>query len=209
MDVINFYEKLIHFQNVLKMWDSIIKDDSVELIKITEEFKNAAQDTGWQQSTHIAFLGLGLHYGAEIAELKNIYQNNPEKIPILTNKGAELKTVWEEVKNKDLKRIATAYLDIQLKMIRSGETANRFSNGSIEPAIRFKNLLEVAGYQLKQAIFKNKKLEECLNCGALFEPLHAHQKFCSPLPGRKRSTCENTYNQRQKRMRKKHEQERC
>jgi hypothetical protein len=65
--------------------------------------------------------------------------------------------------------------------------------------------MEVAAYQLKQAIFKNERLHECQNCGAIFEPKHANQIFCSPLPRRKRSTCENTYNQRQKRLRKKQE----
>jgi hypothetical protein len=129
-----------------------------------------------------------------------------ENLHYFKEKVSDLKKIWEEVKNEDLKSIASAYLDIQLSKIKSGETAQRFIDGSIVPAMRFNNLLEVEGYQLKQAVFKNQKLEECLNCGALFESRHAHQKFCSPLLGRKRSTCENTYNQRQKRMRKKREQ---
>ncbi len=87
-------------------------------------------------------------------------------------------------------------------------TVTAFVSNQIVPAIKFDNLLEVSGYQLKQAIFNNQKLEECQNCGWIFEPRHASQKFCSPLPGRKRSTRENTYNQRQKRLKRRQSQER-
>lgn len=41
----------------------------------------------------------------------------------------------------------------------------------------------------------------CENCGDIFVKTHGHQKFCPPHPGRKRSTCENTFNQRLKRQR--------
>ena len=44
--------------------------------------------------------------------------------------------------------------------------------------------MEVAGYQLKQAIFKDEQLKRYTHCGALFEPGHSAQIFCSPLPKR-------------------------
>lgn len=50
-----------------------------------------------------------------------------------------------------------------------------------------------------------KEIEKgvCLECGKEFIKTHGHQKFCPPKPGRKISTCQNTYNQRKKRERKK------
>ncbi|QEL82649.1 hypothetical protein DN407_29585 (plasmid) [Bacillus sp. JAS24-2] len=80
-------------------------------------------------------------------------------------------------------------------------------NGQIKKELLFNDLFDVANYQLSEAILQNKELKHCENCGHLFEPAHGSQKFCSPLPGRKRSTCENTYNQRLKRQRKKEQEQ--
>ncbi|MFE4351571.1 hypothetical protein [Peribacillus butanolivorans] len=221
MDVLIFYERLVKFQNVLKMWNDIIEGNIKKLTKIKQEFESLAEFHNKHQTLFTESLSLEeyvdfiftdsgvLYRGGEMEEVFKTYRNNPDKLLKLNEKASEFKNIWGQVKNEpDLKTIAFAYLNLKLKAIESGETARRFIDGNIVPAIKFNNLLEVAGYQLKQAIFKNQKLEECLNCGALFEPRHASQKFCSPLPGRKRSTCENTYNQRQKRLRRKQELER-
>ncbi|MES1053648.1 hypothetical protein FOA24_32555 [Bacillus thuringiensis] len=88
-------------------------------------------------------------------------------------------------------------------VFRYGTEKLMINNGAIQQEHVFKNLFQVANYQLKQAILTNAKFEICPNCGHHFEVQHKNQRFCPPLPGRKRSTCENTYNQRLKRKRKK------
>ncbi|WP_345912063.1 hypothetical protein [Bacillus altitudinis] len=216
MDVLMFYTRLEEFQRVLKMWNDIVAGNTHEMENIRSEFKSIAEFYDKNQKKFISNssvgdfskvlltdMGFG-HTAGEIDDLLQTYKNKPEKLLQLREKASELKTTWEQVKDKpNLDTIAFAYLNLELKGIHSGETSTRFIEGKIVPALKFNNLLEVAGYQLKQAIFKNQRLEECTNCGCLFEPRHASQRFCSPLPGRRRSTCENTYNQRQKRARKK------
>jgi hypothetical protein len=214
MDTLMFYEKLFKFQNTLKMWNSIKEDNIEEMTKIKEDFKIHAEFYGKHQAeftkelsleqfAEFVFADLGFTYRGEIEEVFEGIKHDSDKILKLSEKASELKIMWEQVKNTDLKNIAFAYLNLKLKEIKSGKTSTRFIDGKIVPAIHFNNLLEVAGYQLKQAIFKDEQLQKCLHCGALFEPKHARQKFCSPLPNRGRSTCENTYNQRLKRQRRK------
>ena len=213
MDVLLFYGKLVEFQKVLKMWNYIIEGNVSELTKIKHEFESLAEFHNKHQKLFMESLPLkeyvdfvftdsgNLYRGGEMGEVIKNYKNDPDKLLKLNNKS-EIKTAWEQVKSdSNLKTIAFAYLGLKLKEIESGEPSHRLVDDNIVPAMRFNNLIEVAGYQLKQAIFKNQKLKRCDNCGALFEPRHASQKFCSPLPRRKRSTCENTYNQRLKRIR--------
>lgn len=221
MDVLMFYEKLARFQKVLKMWNYIIEGNVLELNKIKHEFESLVEfhnnhqalfteDISLEDYANFVFTDSAVHYrGGEMREVFNVYANDSNKLLKLNEKSLKLKSIWKQVKNgSDLKTIALAYLNLQLKEIKGGEPLHRFIEDKLFPAMRFDHLLDVAGYQLKQAIFKNQKLERCVNCGALFEPRHASQKFCSPLPGRKRSTCENTYNQRLKRLRKKQELDR-
>lgn len=217
MDTLMFYEKLYQFQNTLKMWNSIKEDDVEEMTKLKEDFQTYAEfyekhqtkftkELSLEQFAEMIFAELGFTYRGEIEEVFEEIKHDPDKILKLSEKASELKITWEQVKGTDLKNIAFAYLNLKLKEIKSGKTSTRFIDGKIVPAISFNNLLEVAGYQLKQAIFKDEQLEKCLNCGSLFEPKHARQKFCSPHPKRERSTCENTYNQRLKRQRRKAKQ---
>lgn len=215
MDALILFEGLAKFQSILKMWNDIKEDNVKELINIKKEFQSLAEfhnnhkalfkEAGsLEEYTDFIFTDSGVLFTeGEMEDVIKAYKNKPDKLIKVTEKGSEVKNAWERVKNNsDLKIIAFAYLNLKLKDINSGETATRFIDGKIVPAMKFNNPLEIAGYQLKQAIFKDQKLELCENCGALFEPRHASQKFCSPLPGRKRSTCENTFNQRLKRMRK-------
>jgi len=183
MDVLTFYEELLELQTSFKMWHCIKENNREYMQQVKDEFADFAQVFFTERTEDLS----------------------PEELAFLkaNERSSELIMTWEQVKNTDLQNIAFAYLNIKLKQRNSGKTSTRLADGKIIPAISFNNLLEVASYQLKQAIFKDEKLEKCLNCGALFEARHAAQKFCSPLPGRKRSTCENTYNQRLKRLRKK------
>lgn len=221
MDAIVFFAELAKYQRILNMWINIQEGNMEELIKIKNEFESHINShsnhskifleaTSTEEYADFIFTDSGVLF--TVGEMKDViraYKNNPDKLLKVIEKGEESKNAWERVKNNsNLKAIALAYLSLELKKINNGETATRFIDGKIVPAMRFNSPLEVAGYQLKQAIFKDQKLELCKNCGALYEPRHASQKFCSPLPDRKRSTCENTYNQRLKRMRKNKKEER-
>lgn len=212
MDVIMFYEKVMQFKNLLKMWNDIKTNNVEALNTIKNEFEGISIFHDKNEEIFKDHLSAKDYLEFLLTDLAVFYQGhetrqilkNPDTLINVKKKATELKNSWEQVKDSgDLQKIAFSYLNLKLKEIDSGVTATRFMNDKIVPAMKFNNLLEVAGYQLKQAIFKDQKLEECINCGALFEPKHASQKFCSPLPGRRRSTCENTYSQRQKRLRKK------
>jgi hypothetical protein len=220
MDVLRFYEKLIKLKNVFKIWHAIQENDLKQLNEYREEFRFYAEYYETYSAAYIDELSIDdfaevvfndagfLYKGGEIRHVLDEFKKDKNKIFHLKDKASEIQETWKQVKNSSKpKTIASAYLQLKLKDIDSGITATRFMNGKIIPAISFSNLMEVGGYQLKQAIFKNKKLEQCLNCGALFEKSHGLRKFCPPVMGNKRSTCENTYNQRLKRLRKKSESE--
>ncbi|PFR94849.1 DUF6076 domain-containing protein [Priestia megaterium] len=66
-------------------------------------------------------------------------------------------------------------------------------------AISFPTLLDVAHYQIANALIEGVEFRRCKYCQEWFLAQHGRQNFCAPLPNRKRSTCENTYRQRQKR----------
>lgn len=220
MDTLWFYERLYHFQSVLKMWDDIVRGNFQAMINMKNEFEKATElpnklseqrkmhlhdkNSLWKIAkiySHISECGFS---GDKLGELLKEFENDPYAIDMLDNISSEEISAWKSIEGEaSIDVFAKAYLNLLLKDIESGDPTTALINGKIVPSMRFNNLLEVAGYQLRQAIFKNEKLKECLNCGALFEPRHARQKFCSPLPGRKRSTCENTYNQRKKRIKNK------
>jgi hypothetical protein len=88
------------------------------------------------------------------------------------------------------------------------ELLNRNSTYAIidcqtQPGMTFKDLFEVAYFQLSRAVIGNIKMSRCEHCGALFEVTHESRRFCPPLPKNKISSCQNAYNQRVKRKRKK------
>ncbi|MEH7610765.1 DUF6076 domain-containing protein [Gottfriedia acidiceleris] len=113
----------------------------------------------------------------------------------------------------DKQRFAQSGIDSHTKelvsnLIRSRSVimeSTQVLDGEYVPAISFPTLLDVAYQQLNNALYGGKTFNKCLNCGSIFLAKHGLQKFCAPLPNRKRSTCENTYNQRQKRLRKRQE----
>ncbi|KPH73854.1 MULTISPECIES: hypothetical protein [Bacillaceae] len=215
MNALLFFQRLVIFQQILRMWNDIVEENTEIMTSIKHEFEELATFNQRHQSLFREALSSEEYAdyifndskiffrGGEMKKVYEAFKGNPDKLLELNKIGDELNSTWERVKDEtDIKTIAFTYLNLKLKDLEAGETATRVIDGKIVPAMKFNNLLEVASFQLKQAIFKDLKLEECINCGALFEPIHGSQKFCSPLPGRKRSTCENTYNQRKKRERK-------
>lgn len=214
MSILGFYEYLMNYKRVVKIWSDIKQGNTSELKEIKEIFSFYSNFNNDQREDFIkevslegyirmvnADLGIVDKESAEI--INNLFINNPQQIVKLQEKASAQTATWNKVQNLSDKEIALAYLNLELNKLDSGQITTTYSHGRIMPAVKFNNLMEVAAYQLKQAIFDDVKLEPCLNCGALFQPNRPHQKFCSPLPGRKRSTCENTYNQRLKRERRK------
>lgn len=214
MDIMMFYEKLIKFKSAVTLWNDIKQNNIDHLRKIKDKFSYYAtfnqenktefvKEFSSEEYLDWVTVDLGFFEDEERKIITDIFINNLEKISRLQEKASAQTSTWNKVKNCSDKEIALAYLNLELNKLRSGYLTTTYINDTIAPAVRFENLLEVAAFQLKKAIFTDTKLELCLNCEALFEPKHALQKFCSPLPGRKRSTCENTFNQRIKRQRRK------
>ncbi|PGA16240.1 hypothetical protein COL65_20330 [Priestia aryabhattai] len=77
-----------------------------------------------------------------------------------------------------------------------------FQNGSFVPGVWFSDLFNFAYFQIAKALSNNVEVRECDNCGYIFEVTHKRQRFCPPLPHRKRSSCEMAYNNRLKREKK-------
>ncbi|MFJ5625583.1 hypothetical protein ACIQD3_23575 [Peribacillus loiseleuriae] len=121
--------------------------------------------------------------------------------------GPEKKAIWNKVKDQPLLGIAKAYLSMLLNEGYAGRAATKFIDGYIVPAIIFNDLIEVSYYQLTQTVFNDTKLVECHFCKDLFEPVHAKQHFCTKRMNEKRSSCENTFNQRVKYKNKKEKQQ--
>jgi hypothetical protein len=76
--------------------------------------------------------------------------------------------------------------------------------GKIRPILFFDHLYRIMDFQLYQAVVYDVPVKHCEfeSCNKIFEDKNG-RKFCPPFPGNKRSTCENTANQRLKRMKKK------
>ncbi|MDM5310351.1 hypothetical protein [Peribacillus frigoritolerans] len=66
------------------------------------------------------------------------------------------------------------------------------------PISVFKDLFDAAYFYLTLSIYSQAEMRLCEYCGHLFEVTHQRQRFCSVLPGRKRSSCEMAYNNRLK-----------
>lgn len=214
MDVLMFYEKLLEYKKVISIWVNITQGNFECLKAIKEEFKFYAHYNENHRNVFMKELSaeeylsyicstLGIIEDEERELITDIFLKKPEQISLLQEKASYEISTWRTVQNRSDKDVALAYLNLQLNKLESGIFTTTYTDGKIVPAVSFQNLLEVAAFQLKNAIINNVEFKICLNCGALFAPRHASQKFCSPLPGRKRSTCENTYNQRKKRLKNK------
>ncbi|MEH7276935.1 hypothetical protein, partial [Neobacillus vireti] len=77
--------------------------------------------------------------------------------------------------------------------------------GKFYPSILFSSLIDLAWWQLREALFKGIEFKQCKNdrCGNIFAVTHGNQAYCPPYPGQKRSNCENAYNRRLKYQRNK------
>ncbi|TYO97046.1 DUF6076 domain-containing protein [Desulfallas thermosapovorans] len=110
---------------------------------------------------------------------------------------------------KDKEKIKTFVLQQANEAMNGVHYKVQLINGYLAPAVEFDSLWDVAWFQFLQNLDKGIEYRQCPECGNLFVPEHGKQKFCPPvtdLKGNKltkRSTCENTWNQRKKRERNK------
>lgn len=219
MDVLSFAYSLEEYKEAFYLWNAINENDTKILNDTKVKFEEEA--TELQQS---AILDL---YETVADKLPGDIEDEIEKT--ISKKGEDINwrkieqlaqeqfeseakerviyqhplwRDWKNVKDKSLKLIAKVYLAYLLNQQSSGVTSHEVIGGEIVSGIMFNDLLEVAYFQLSQAVHNHKEFRKCLNCNHLFEITHEGRKFCPPLPGRKRSTCENSYNQRLKRKRR-------
>lgn len=102
----------------------------------------------------------------------------------------------------DVSWIAKKTLASYMNFFQNSVISIDVAGDKIRPVAYCNNLFEVAINQFIQAVIHNIPLKRCEQCGSLFELRHSSRRFCPPFKGNKRSTCENTYNARQRRLRK-------
>jgi hypothetical protein len=204
MSILEFLKNFIPFKEIINLWQAIQDDDQVKLENTRKIFSLNAADA------QLKIFQEHKQYILEKSDLEiDLFQKTDGPFT-----DEEFK-IWVNMKDMDLKDIAKSYITVLLNKqsfghikttlvdvpcVKKGKTVNE---KKIVDAVSFNNLFEVAFYQLRQSIFNEMKLKRCEHCGYPFEATHERQRFCSPLFGRKRSTCENTYNQRLKRQRQK------
>lgn len=112
---------------------------------------------------------------------------------------------WNAVENEEdiIKAKKFLFLKLDDDDKKKGRWSVDFAGKKPSLFMDFDDLFQVVIWQLANSIVNEIYFKKCKNCNNLFMPLHGHQKFCPPLLGRNTSTCQNTYNQRQKRKRKK------
>lgn len=136
---------------------------------------------------------------AQFSDLLSLWYYILNNEPIQRNFSFIVDGKVVSTETKDPKQIIATVLNSKRSWTESIESYGE----KISLCIRFKNLFEVAYFQLMNAVLNKKPLRRCKECNSIFEVVHESQKFCAPRFGRKRSTCENTYRVRKRRKRQK------
>lgn len=73
-------------------------------------------------------------------------------------------------------------------------------DGKSYPSILFSSLIDLAWWQLRDALLNGTEYKYCKNdrCGNIFAVDHGNREYCPPYPKQIRSNCENAYNRRKK-----------
>jgi hypothetical protein len=206
MDTFEFIKKLMPLKTIIELWNAIQENDLDSLAKFKKRFEIQAV------SAQIDLLSENPDYKMQIDyETKKFLKENTP----YTHDDFKM---FFDMKDKDLVEIGYAHINALLNKQSIGQRRHLLTDvpcpenrktvlkKKIVEAYSFKDLFEVAYFQLSQMIINGMKTKNCEHCGFPFEVTHERQRFCSPLFGRKRSTCENTYNQRIKRQRQKEKQ---
>jgi len=142
---------------------------------------------------------------ADLLHLWNSVRNKEEKY---------IREYWEEYKQlykvgtNASSRVTSSWIDKAaivlnelLKDVNAYSVFKRVDN-EIKPFISFEDVLSIARYLLKKSIVIGvTDYKQCEKCGHLFETDHMKRRFCPPLLGKGRSSCENAHNQMKMRQR--------
>lgn len=211
LNLFEFYFYLYHLKQTINVYEAIITNDRFKLNRYAKKFEEYVSNE---------FKSAGLNY---LETLKNT--NKTDNRPDLTFKKEELKRIQQApdivkeyfgysnskkdqktaLRNQPVIDQVNHYLVELLNDLRKGDSSFRIIKNKRMPGTTFYNLTEVAYYQVSRHIAINGDFKRCEydKCGAIFEVTHESRRFCPPLPGNKISTCQNSYNQRMKRKRRK------
>lgn len=78
----------------------------------------------------------------------------------------------------------------------------RIENKKMVPGISTGNLFELAYFQMYIALIESIDFKKCDYCHSYFQIGHKRQRFCPPLPLRKRSSCEMAHHREMKKKQK-------
>lgn len=204
-EISEIFPEIEEYKRALNVYQTIRNGDQEEIQKLVQEFRFFIKEKVRESQFDIFYhqnekANSGPESQFEVVPLAKSLAEM-EKINFQPSKAAF--NAWEKIKDRDPKDIAMAYLTELLNEHGQGNSSYALINGKIEPGTTFKNLLEVAYFQLSRAVIGNITLRPCEHCGALFEVTHESRRFCPPHKDNKISTCQNSYNQRIKRKRKK------
>lgn len=212
LDLFMFYNMLNDYKKTLDIFEAIQSNDQKKIKKYAEEFKKYVKEKLHEfisdsVNTILDFklrkLSVEEHEFDEHLDYVKFYSQ------IVENEASEIKKLpsivekWFDIEKSSPETLAKHYLVELLNTSNKGKSTFTIIDDEIHPATTFDSLFDVAYYQLSRAVIGNVEMRNCENCGALFEVTHDSRRFCPPLPGHKISTCQNTYNQRMKRKRKK------
>ncbi|MFP5111377.1 hypothetical protein ACSU64_03170 [Bacillaceae bacterium C204] len=81
----------------------------------------------------------------------------------------------------------------------------QLKNGEFYPSVLFSSLMDLAWWQLHEALLKKTTYRRCKNerCGNIFAVDHGNRDYCPPYPNKDRSNCEHNHNRRLNYMRNK------
>jgi hypothetical protein len=212
LDLFMFYEMLDDYKKALDIFDAIKSNNQKKIKKYAEEFKKYVKEKSYEfiSDSLKTIMDSKIHkLSMEEHEFNNYSDYVEFYFQILENEASEIKKMpgiaekWRDIEKSSPETLAKHYLVELLNNSNKGNSTFTIIEDEIHPATTFDSLFDVAYYQLSRAVIGNVEMRNCENCGALFEVTHDSRRFCPPLPGHKISTCQNTYNQRMKRKRKK------
>jgi hypothetical protein len=173
------------------------RDIPIHLIGIKPGVYESAEEDSVEEMLSLA---------KEVRHVLHHWGNLQKGIPIEKEFTLPLfEEVWPEYydrfKNADEKTLTKGYLAMKISRRMAGvrPVANFTAEGKPVPGYAYISLYDAMWHQLYQAIVEEWKFKECPFC----HTWHAGQgRFCPPPPGKKRSLCENAFNQREYRKRR-------
>lgn len=176
--------ELMEYKNVFNSFIAV-KTGNAKLAKkinARKDFVNEARKISEVEKERVRLIErLRIEYMEALGEIE---------VGMTFDEKAELMRCRKDLANKLTKKVA-----FNTKIVDTLD--GRFLETKI-----YSNLFEIAYNQIKNSLINNAEIKECEYCGHYFEPEHGTQRFCSPLPFRKRSSCENSYNQDKYKKRK-------